>query len=255
MVTNKNTALVAGAVCCLLGIGARVACADDVKAGAATPVSMALSPKVGDAVRYESTLKIVGDSNIVVEQSRMHTVQQLRGSGEVVVLVEDEGGKALVGGNEIELSGGSAASVTLNKANKILSYKPEGAEDPYLSPSSRHLIALVERAILPDKPVRPGDSWTTAVENPAVPGKMVTIKTTYVGEDKAEGVPVWKLQQTLEADTEVAGSKMKAESTALLDASNGQLISEQQTVKGLTGSMGPVDWSGTIQRVRPEPGK
>src|SRR5690242_6896836 len=100
---KTNIYLLAGACCSLLVLGPRAMCADGVQAGEAKPVSMALSAKVGDTVRYKTTLK-VGD-DIVVEQSRKYTIKELKDNGDAVVLVADEGGKAVAGGNEIDLPG------------------------------------------------------------------------------------------------------------------------------------------------------
>jgi hypothetical protein len=88
------------------------------------------------------------------------------------------------------------------------------------------------------------------VDNPQVKGKKVVIKTTFVGEEKADGAPALKVKQTLEAETESADTKLKAETTALLDPATGQLIEEEQTVKGVPGMMGPVDWTGTVKRMK-----
>ena len=111
-------------------------------------------------------------------------------------------------------------------------------------------VELGNRLDVCDEPVKPGDSWTTEVDNPQVKGKKVTIKTTFVGDDKADGAPALKFKQTLEADTDAADAKLKAETTALLDPTTGQLIEEEQTAKGIPGAMGPVDWKGTIKRLK-----
>ena len=59
-----------------------------------------------------------------------------------------------------------------------------------------------------------------------------------------------KFKQTLEADTDGANAKLKAETTAMLDPATGQLIEEEQTAKGIPGTMGSVDWKGTIKRLK-----
>ena len=234
------------AACAIVTVGAQAVRADD-----ATPVSLVMSLKAGDFVRYKTTLKIsVQGSDITVEQTRKHVVKEVKENKDIVLAVEEEGGKVDVGGNGMDIPAGTPTAVTVDKANKVLTFKPEKEDNPYLSTAAQHLIALIDRIILPDKPVKPGDSWTTEVDNPQVKGKKVTIKTTFVGDEKAAGAPALKFKQTLEADTDTADAKLKAETTALLDPVTGQLIEAEQTAKGIPGMMGAVDWKGTIKRVK-----
>lgn len=226
-----------------LAIAPAIVRADDDK-----PVTLASPAKAGDSVRYRSTIDVdLNGNEIKVIQNRKHTVKEVKDSGEITLIVAEEGGKLSLGGNEQEIPGGEPTTVTLTKTRKILTHKPDG-ENPYLSASTRHLLAIVDTPILPDKAVKPGDSWTTELDNPAVKGKKVTVKTTYVGNDKVDGTAVWKIKQTVEADTEAG--KMSTETTSLLDASNGQLISAEQTMKGVPGTMGPMDWKGKIVRLK-----
>src|SRR5262249_19773016 len=151
------------------------------------------------------------------------------------------------GGNDMDIPAGEPTTITVTKTGKVLTHKPEG-ENPYLSPSTRHLLLIVDRPIFSDKAVKPGDSWTTEIDNPAVKGKKVTVKTTYVGGDKVDGAAAWKLKQTVDADTE--GGKMSADTTQIIDASNGQVISADQTIKGVPGMMGAMDFKSKLERVK-----
>lgn len=242
---GKTLGLWIGAACAFWMIGAPAVRADDAKT-----LILVMAAKAGDSVRYRTTLKIsVGGNDITVEQNRKHVVKEVKENKDVVLAVEEEGGKVQAGGNDTDIPAGTPTAVTINKANKVLTFKPEKEDNPYLSTAAQHLIALIDRVILPDKPVKAGDSWTTEVDNPQVKGKKVTIKTTFVGEDKADGAPALKFKQTLEADTD-ANAKLTAETTALLDPATGQLIEEEQTAKGIPGTMGPVDWKGTIKRLK-----
>lgn len=254
---SKNRHCVwAGVLCALALIGQQAARADDVKPDEAKAATLAHTSKVGDTVKYKSVVVLEFSGNeVTVEQTRKHTVKEIKDNKDVVVLIEGEGGKLIVSGAENELPGGSEITVTQDKANKILSFKPKTEDNPYLSTSTQHLLALVDNIILPDKPVKPGDSWTTEIDNPQVKGKKVTIKTTYVKTEKAGDAEVWKVKQTVEADTEVVDTKLKAEITATLDAASGQLIEAEHDVKGIPGTMGVVDWKGTLKRVKPEAAK
>jgi hypothetical protein len=172
-----------------------------------------------------------------------------------VITLTDQGGKYTADGNENDIPADPPVTVTLDKLNKILSFKPQTEGSGFFPTSSLHLLFAVDTIVLPDKAVKPGDTWTTEIDNPAVKGKKVAIRTTFVGVEQTGGVPTWKLKQTLEAATDESGGKMTAETTALLDPVSGQVIQLDQTVKGVPAQMGPVDWQGTLHRVKPEPEK
>lgn len=212
-------------------------------------VTLARPFKVGDAVKYKGTITIdLGGQKITVIQNRKHVVKQIKDNGEIVIDVVDEGGKVDLGNGDMDIPARSPETITSDKLGKMSAYKPAPEENPYLSNTTLHLLAVVDRIVLTDKQVKAGDSWTTEIDNPAAKGKKVTIKTTYVGTEKADGADAWKVKQTVDADTD--GGKLTADVTALLDAANGQLISADQTLKGVPGQMGPIDWTSKLVRVK-----
>ena len=240
----------------LTGLGA--VRADDAKKDDAkpdiTPVMLAVSFKVGDTARFRSNTNVsVGGMDIALEQTRKYTIKEIKDKGDVILETKEEGGKVSVNGSDMDIPAGGLIMVTLDKYNKILTYKPD-ADNPYLSKSTLHLMAMAERITFPEKAVKAGDSWKTEIENPAVKDKKVTIKTTFVGKDKVEGVDAWKVKQTLEAETEGNG-KMTAEYTALLNASTGQLISAESDLKGVPGQMGALDFKGKTRRLKSDDDK
>ena len=223
--------------------------ADDAK-----PVTFARTLKVGDAVKYKATNEIsVNGMEIKVVQNSKHVIKQVKDNGEVVIDVVDEGGKVDLGGSEMEIPVKAPSAFTTDKQGKVIAYKPSTDENPYISNPTLHLLVIVDRIVFPDKPVKAGDSWTSEVDNPVAKGKKVTIKTTYTSDDKADGIAAWKVKQTVEADTE--GGKMTADITALIDSSNGQLISADQVLKGIPANNGPIDWKGKLVRVKADAAK
>ncbi len=245
--------LAAMGVCALAG--SQAVKADDEKQNDSKPAAIVLTRKAKDAVQYKSNLALsVSGTDVTLEQNRKHTVKEIRDTGELVILVSDLGGKVTFNGQDMDTPPAPPVTVMQTSSGKIISYKPEMDNNPYLSATTQHLIAIAEQIIYPDKPVKPGDSWKTEIDNPQVKGKKVTITTTYVGSDKADGMPAWKVKQTLDADTD-SGGKMTAEITALLDTTNGQLIQADQSAKGIPGTMGAFDWKGKIQRVKLDPDK
>ena len=239
-----------GVPMCFLAFAAQAT----VRVDDSKPATLARTVKVGDTLRYKGNIAIsVGGTDVTVEQNRKHTVKEVKENGDVVIEVGDEGGKVNIGGTDMDTPAGSPATVTTDKVGKIIAYKAPAEENQYLSPATLHLLQIVDRIIFPDKPVKPGDSWTAEIDNPTVKGKKVTIKTTYTGTDKVEDVAAWKVKQTVDADTDAG--KFSAEVTAVIESANGQLISAEQTLKGVPGIMGPVDWKSKLQRVKAAPDK
>ena len=241
------------ALCCLMLTGLLSARAiADLGAifGADDAVTVKQVLKVGDSIQLKSTTS-VGARDVTVVQTRKQTVKELKENGDAVFIVTPLGGKYTVNGTDNDIPAGAPTTVTTNKYSRILTYKPDNDDNPYLSASTLHLLALVDTIIFPDKPVKAGDSWTSDLDNPAVKDKKVTIKTTFVGADKDDGKDVWKVKQTMSADTDAG--KMTADTTALLDASNGQLVHAEMDVKGVPAKIGgPVDWKIKLVRVKGE---
>jgi hypothetical protein len=235
------------AVCCLvltvLGNARSIA---DFRADETVAVKQVL--KVGDSIQLKSTISVVGQ-DVTVVQIRKQTVKELKENGDAVIIVTLLGGKYTVNGADNDIPAGAPTTVTANKYSRILTYKLDNDDNPYLSASTMHLLAFVDTIIFPDKPVRAGDSWTSEIDNPAMTNKKLTIKTTFVGANKADGKDVWKVKQTLSADTD--SGKMTADTTATLDASNGQLMHAEMDVKGVPTKIGgPVDWTIKLVRVK-----
>ena len=104
------------AFCALLTVGGQAVRADDAK-----PVTIATSPKVGDSVRYKTILKISANgTDVVVDQNRKHVVKEIKESKDVVLSIEEEGGKVAFGGNDMDIPAGTPTAITVTKMNKIL---------------------------------------------------------------------------------------------------------------------------------------
>ncbi|HLK55509.1 MAG TPA: hypothetical protein VKU00_03040, partial [Chthonomonadaceae bacterium] len=205
---NNKRLLWIGALALLALVGQPALRADD-GADAAKPTTLTNPVKVKDTFQYKSTLSVsAGGADVVVEQGRKYTVKEIKDNGDIVYVVADLGGKFSINGGDMDIPPGASVTLTQDKTGKIIDYKPDANDqNPYLSDTTQYLVAMVDHIILPDKPVKPGDSWKTEAKNPAAKDKKVSIKTTFVGLDKVDGMPAWKIKQTLEAETE-DGSKM-----------------------------------------------
>jgi hypothetical protein len=255
---NKGRWIAVGALCGLILTGPMAVFAETSTSVARMQDAMTLTRKVkaGDSVRYKTTLTLSANgADVTVEQNRKQTVKEVKESGETVTEITGEGDKLTVNGETNDIPPTAATTVTLDKSGKILSYKPAAADDPYLSTSTLHLLTLAEEIIFPDKAVKTGDSWKTEVDNPAVKEKKVVITTTFVGIEKVDGADVWKVKQTLEAET-AGGGSLKSEMTALVETTTGQTLSAEQSVTGVpTSELGALDWKAKLVRVKAEAAK
>ncbi len=213
------------------------------------PSKLVPTIKAGDSYRIKSTISMnVDGSDITVVQTSNYTIKEIKSNGDAVTVKVDEGGIAKVDGEDMATPIGSPVTITTDKFGKLLAFKPDIEENPYITTAALHLLAMADHIVFPDKAVRPNDSWSVEIDNPAVKGKKITIRTTFLGTITA-GAPAWKVKQTLEADVE-GGAKMTSEFTALLDPSNGQLISADESVKGAPTKMDAVSWTGKLTRVK-----
>lgn len=252
---NTGRWIAVGALCGLMLTGPMVVQAKPATSVVRAEETVLLTRKVkaGDTVRYKTTLSLTASgADVAVEQNRKQTIKEIKETGEIITEVVGEGDKLTVNGETNEIPPASPVLVTLDKNRKILSYKPQAADDPYLSTSTLHLLTIAEEIILPEKAVKAGDSWKTEVDNPAVKAKKAVITTTFVGLEKLDGADVWKVKQTLEAETS-GGGTLKSTMTALLDPTTGQTVSAEQEVTGVpTQELGALDWKAKIIRVKPE---
>jgi hypothetical protein len=141
--------------------------------------------------------------------------------------------------------------VTRQKSGKLVEMKKEETVAAAESAEVSRLMASIGTAIFTEKAVKAGESWETEVVNPLVKDKKVKIKTTFIGVDKLEGLEVWKVKQTAEADTDPNGGKLTYEATFWLDTANGQEARSDVTVIGLPSMYGNLTIKTKALRVKP----
>jgi hypothetical protein len=96
--------------------------------------------------------------------------------------------------------------------------------------------------LLPDKAVKSGDTWENQIDNPAVKGKKITIKGTFLGIEKKDGADTWKVKQTVEAETAADGTKLTVEETVFLDPTDGHELKTTEEAKGIPTVYGTLNW-------------
>jgi hypothetical protein len=208
------------------------------------PVNLAYNFKAKDS--YRSKLQVntsVNGQDVAVTATAKTEIKEIKPNGDFVVVLTNEGGKLNLGGQEQDQPAQPPVTATRNKYGKLVEYKAEDAAMGILAPEVQKLMAMLGEQLMTDKEVKKGDTWTTEIENPAVPDKKVSVKGTYLGTETIDGVEVWKMKQSADAAVDKDGAKLSIDFTNWINPANGQVVKSEGTVKGLPTQFGPMDWT------------
>jgi len=200
--------------------------------------------KEGDLVHYKSTIKVsVMGMDVVVTSLEKRTVKEIKKTGEVVIVVEgEEGGSLSMNGADQPQPPAPPATETFDKSGKMAEFKPS-VEGGFFDPGVGQLVAITHHFVLPDKEVKKDDTWETELDDPAVKGKKMTLKSSFLGIEKRDGKDLWKVKQKGEPLVDAAGGKMTFEFTGLLDPATGNMVHFEGTVKQIPTQFGSLDWT------------
>ena len=227
--------------------------ADEPKAAGkadAKPMKLVYVSKEGDTTRYKTTqINNVGGMEVPSEMTMKIMVKEVKPMGEVVVSFTNEGGSYTLNGTENALPASPPITYTLDKTGRLVSYKADEDKGGLYSGPIGNLITVAHHVLLPDKEVKPGDTWKTEIDNPAAKGKKITVNDTFVGMDKAESMDACKVKQTMEAESDT-GEKISFEYTAWLAPDTGKLLKAEETAKGVPTQYGAMDWEAKTSLVK-----
>jgi hypothetical protein len=213
-------------------------------------VTLARTYKAGDVQRYKVTVNAsVMGMDVIVTSTAKNTIKEIKPNGDIVIEAADEGTKVNFGGQEQEQPAGPPVIETRSKTGKLVELKTDPAAQALLAPEIQKMSAMVSDIILSEKAVKAGDVWETEFDNPAVKGKKLTVKTTFVGMDKVEGKDLWKIKQSLTAETGMESAKVAHDYTTWLDPANGRLVKLEGTVKDIPTQFGPLSWTMKMEAV------
>lgn len=219
-----------------------------------TAVSMKRTLKAGNVTRYKVVaVADAGGSEVTVERTLKIEIKEIKENGDVVMTVKDEGGKINAMGQEMESPLASLVTITVDKTGRMLKYQRSSDDIAVMAPEIEQLVFFNQDYILPDKEVKPNDTWKVELPNPAVKEKKVELKFTYAGYEKVDDTRVWKIKQTCTAETDSYGSKMTGETTFLVDPEDGKTLRFEGTLKGVPTLYGPVDIKVKANLIKPEP--
>ncbi|MCC6730331.1 MAG: hypothetical protein IT208_13420 [Chthonomonadales bacterium] len=233
--------------CALLMAAAPSVCADDA------PLTLARVYKPGTTYRYRiDAAAIVMGSDVVVERTIKLTVKEMKPNGDAVLLHTDEGGKVNVGGQEQETGAGGPVTMIKDKLGRVVKLTHDASDLSFMPPEAEHLLAIASEWLPPSKAVRAGDAWRSEIDNPAVKGRKLVVKTTLVGAEKVQGADAYRIRQAVDADTDEQGGKMRSEFTMLVDPTTGAELAMEGKVKGLPTQYGPLDMSVKLRALKPD---
>src|SRR5258706_1820202 len=206
--------------------------------------TLASTYKEDDKVSHKVTVTVnVNGMEVVVTRTAKSLVKEVKKTGEIVIVQTDDGSTLNIGGNEQQQPAGPPVTEIRDKNGKLTEVKVDEAAAGFMSPEIQQLVAKASDVHLTDKPVKAGDNWTTEFDNPAVKGKKFTAKSNYIGIDKVHGQDLWKVKQTVEADSDADGKKLTIEFTAWLDPAKGQTVKMEGNAKDVPTMFGSLTWA------------
>jgi hypothetical protein len=206
------------------------------------PVTLRRVYKAGDVSRYATTMRVKVMGNEFVQESvDKIEVKKVDPDGTAGLTYEIESGSYILNGNKNDLPKAPPWAITRDKQNRFVKATTEETFEVFMAPEVRRLLFSCVEVVFPDKPVKVGDTWTTELDNPAVKGKKITLKTTFRGKEMLEGASISKVEQRAEADTNLTGGKLTCDLTAWLNGSTGEAVKIETAFKGVPTQFGALD--------------
>lgn len=217
----------------------------------ADPVMLKRTYKAKRVSTYKNTIKTnVMGADIAIETKVKIAVKEIKEDGSIVIESKDEGGTISIMGSEQPSPSSNPTIVTRDKDHKVKEVKREAGEMDPFSPEVMKFMEWMNEPILGKNAVKPGDSWETKIENPLKKDDKFTVKTTFVGIEKVEGVTLWKFKQSTTASAGADDAKVEYTFTSWLDPKDGETVKYEGKVKDLpTQQFGPITFEVTLLRL------
>jgi hypothetical protein len=217
------------------------------------PITLTRTYKAGEITRYNSTMRVKALGNEFVQESvDKIEIIKVDPDGSATATYGQESGSYTLNGKKNDLPKSPAWTITRDKYNRFVKASTEETLEFFIVPDVRRLLFACIEVVFPERPVKVGESWTTELDNPAVKGKKVTLKTTLRGEEIVDGFPVYKLAQHTEADTNLSGGKLTSDLVAWLTPSTGEAVKIEASFKGVPTQAGALETTSTSVRIKLE---
>lgn len=201
-------------------------------------VNLIVKPKVGRVIRNRTIVKtsFMG-MELVVNESQKNTVKAVKTNGDIVVEIAAESAIIRIGGMNQVQDPNPPYSIIRERNGRI----KEGRKidmDEFMKIGVAKVNEALGAFILPEKPVKPNDTWETVLNNPAVVDRKITVKGTYLGLEKIDGKEYWKIKQSSEAIVDVDGTKVTYDSTEWVNPDDGETFRLEATAANVPTNAG-----------------
>ncbi|CCW36591.1 hypothetical protein CTKA_01283 [Chthonomonas calidirosea] len=247
---SLRTVCLGMALSCLIGTTALVARAQDTSQtqGAGDQmVTLAYKFEKGATVTMKTVAHVMaadGSSQVTYTTTAQRVVKEVKPDGSVVITVTPGSASVDLGSGPQPTPPPPPFSVTFDKQGRLVMVGEKKEDDTSpIVPQAAALLEASVHVVLPDHPVKPGDTWQSTFDNPLVKGKQVTLKDTYDGMVVYQGRNCWKVEQTLEAATDDMGTMMTVKTTVYMNPTDGSTVYAKSSLKNLpTLNYGPISW-------------
>lgn len=215
-------------------------------------IHLLVPPKVGQSARMKLYMKVdLGGMKFVSEGVSREVVKEVKENGDVVLESTEEGSTVTAGGVTQKAPTNPPSTSTRDKFGKTLvpGREPTGG---LTTPEVDKLMMQITDVILTDKALQVNDTWETAIDNPAVPEKKITLKDTYLGLEKIEGKDYWKIKQTTEAVANAKGDKVTYELQEWIDPATGIPYKFSGTIQGVPTQQGIMNIQLNARLLKPD---
>ena len=235
----------------ITGILTSIALAPAIAASADdSPVTLKYTAKSGDSQHQQVVIK-VDSVGAVLKQTQKRLIKDVSDTGDVTVLVTDEGGTLTVAGSDMPQAAGPDVTVKRDKLGKLSDWKPaKEFDNPPMAPEVMRATEQLYTVILPSAAVKEKDTWKVELDNPIFAKMKIKVENTYLGIDKVDGVDLWKIKQTATAPTDGDGGVVTFEGTFWLNPANGQMMKLEGTAKDVPTQFGKLSMAITVSPVK-----
>lgn len=247
---SLRTVYLGMALSCLIGTVALVAHAQDAtqtQGAADQAVTLAYKFEKGTTVTMKTVAHVMtpdGQSQVTFITTAQRAITDIKPDGSVVVTVTPGSATLDLGSGPQPTPPPPPFSVTFDKQGRLVLVGQKNEDDTTpVAPQAAALLEASVHVVLPDHPVKPGDTWQSTFDDPLVKGKQATLKDTYDGMVVYKGQNCWKVEQTMEAVTDDMGTMMTVKTTVYMNPKDGSTVYAKSGVKNLpTLNYGPISW-------------
>lgn len=209
----------------------------------AQDVTLKRTAKVGEVFKYKmtGTMEVMGQS-VGLTAILINKTTNVEANGDYTVESSQTEGKINFNGSEMELPSQGSTSTTFKADGTVLDVKGEGVE------MGGYRMANLLTAIVPEKPVKAGDTWTSEVKGDTKKN-TVDVKGNYKFDaiEKTDAGEAAKVTYDLK---EVGGeAPATVNGTAWIDVKTGNLLRVTNTWKDVPVPGAPTAVSGKMEMV------